>query len=262
MAQTSVRVRPRAIVFLGLVFVTLLLAASNVIAQEQLSAATVPKVQFNELGREAPNGPAIEPNSPPASSNDRLLFALPNFMTVDSTRKLQPLTAPQKFKLVARSTFDPVDFPLYGLRAGLIQAQDRPSSYGQGLSGYGKRYALTFADCTVENFMAGAVLPSLLHQDPRYYRMAHGLKRLRFRYAMSRIFITRTDSGAEQFNYSEIVGSAVAASISAYSYHPQEDHSFGGVASTWGSQLAFHSFTLVMREFWPDIRRTVFHAQQ
>lgn len=108
--------------------------------------------------------------------------------------------------------------------------------------------------------MAGAVLPSLLHQDPRYYCMAHGLKRLRFRYAVSRIFSTRTDLGVEQFNYSEIVGSAVAPGISTYGYHPQEDHSLGGVASTWASQIAFHTFTLVMREFWPDIRREVFHA--
>jgi hypothetical protein len=262
MAQTSIRVRPVVIMLLGVVIVALFWAARPVVAQEPLSASTVPRGHLTELGHEGANGsPAIEANAPPPVSNDRLLFALPNFMTVESTGKLQPLTARQKFKLVARSTFDPVDFPLYGLRAGLIQAQDRPSSYEQDLSGYGKRYALTFADCTVENFMAGAVLPSLLQQDPRYYRMAHGLKRLRFRYAVSRIFITRTDSGAEQFNYSEIVGSAAAASISAYSYHPHEEHSLGGVASTWGSQLAFHTFMLVMREFWPDIRREVFHTR-
>jgi hypothetical protein len=159
-----------------------------------------------------------------------------------------------------RSTFDPVEFPLYGLRAGIIQAQNRPSSYGQGLSGYGQRYALTFADCTVENFMAGAVFPALLHEDPRYYRMAHGPKKRRLAYAASRVFITRADSGGERFNYPEILGSGVAASISTYSYHPPEDRRPGGVASTWGSQIAFHMFTLVMREFWPDIRREVFHA--
>jgi len=262
MAPTGVRVWPGAILNLGIGLMMLLMVPCPSAAQEQLSAVGIPSVGLTDVANEHVNvSSAIEPIVPPATLNGRLLFAIPNFMTVESTRRLPPLTAGQKFKLVARTTFDPVAFPLYGLRAGLIQAQDRPSSYEQGLSGYGKRYALTFADCTVENFMAGAALPSLLHQDPRYYRMAHGLKRLRFRYAVSRIFITRTDSGEEQFNYSEIVGSAVAASISAYSYHPAEDHSLSGVASTWGSQLAFHTFTLVMREFWPDIRREVFHPR-
>jgi hypothetical protein len=120
---------------------------------------------------------------------------------------------------------------------------------------------LTFADCTVENFTVGAVFPSLLHQDPRYYRMANGPKRRRLGYAVSRIFLTRADSGGEQFNYSEIVGGAVAAGISTYSYHPQADRSLAGVASTWGSQIAFHTFTLAMREFWPDIRRKLSRAR-
>ena len=261
MALTSVRVRPPAIVFLGQSILTVLLATCPAAGQDQLSPPISERVHAPDIaGGETSESPAIKANPQPVVSNDRLFFALPNFLTVESTQKLQPLTPQRKFKLVARSAFDPVELPLYGLRAGLMQAENRPSSYGQGLAGYGKRYTLAFADCTVDNFMAGAVFPSLLHQDPRYYRMAQGPKRRRLAYAASRVFMTRADSGVEQFNYSEIVGGAVAASISAYGYHPPEDRSLGDVASTWGSQIAFHTFTLVMREFWPDIRRKLSHA--
>ena len=261
MALTSARVRPPLIVFLGQSIMTVLLVACPAVGQEQRSAAISVKAPAPVLALgETSESPAIKANPQPVVSNDRLFFALPNFLTVESTQKLQPLTPQQKFKLVARSTFDPLEFPLYGLRAALMQAENRPSSYGQGLAGYGKRYALTFADCSVDNFVAGAVFPSLLHQDPRYYRMAQGPKRRRLAYAASRIFITRGDSGVEQFNYAEIIGGAAAASISAYGYHPPEDRSLGGAASMWGSQIAFHTLTLVIREFWPDIRRKLSHT--
>lgn len=261
MALTNIRVRP-LIVFLGQSIIMVLLTACPALGQEQLTAALSARVRAPDLASpEANKSLPIEPNPQPVVSNDRLFFALPNFLTVESTQKLQPLTPQQKFKLVARSTFDPIEVPLYGLRAGLMQAENRPSSYGQGLAGYGKRYALTFADCTINNFIADAMFPSLLHQDPRYYRLAHGPKRRRLTYAASRIFVARADSGVNQFNYSEIFGTAVASSISTYGYHPPEDRSLGGFASTWGSQIAFHTFTLVMREFWPDIHRKLSHTQ-
>jgi hypothetical protein len=103
--------------------------------------------------------------------------------------------------------------------------------------------------------MTGAVLPSLLHQDPRFFQESEGGFMHRTEYAVSRIFVTRTDSGGEQFNYSEIVGSAFSAAISTYSYHPKGDRNLPNTASVWGTQVGYDTITIVVKEFWPDIRR-------
>jgi len=106
----------------------------------------------------------------PGTSNDRLFFALPNFLTLENAGQVPPLTAKQKFAVVVRGSLDYVQYPWYGLLAGINQAQDSEPGYGQGWAGYGKRYAASFADSTIENFMTGAILPSPLHQDPRYFQ--------------------------------------------------------------------------------------------
>jgi len=190
-----------------------------------------------------------------ATSKDRLFYALPNFLTLENSGHVPPLTAGQKFKVVARSSFDPVQYFWYGFLAGISQAQNSEPGFGQGAEGYGKRYGSAFADGTIENFMTAAVLPSLLHQDPRFFQSGQGGFGRRTGYAVSRIFVTRTDSGHQQFNFSEILGSAASASISTYSYHPSGDRTFGNAMSVWGSQVGYDTVTIVIKEFWPDIRR-------
>jgi hypothetical protein len=193
--------------------------------------------------------------APKATSNDRLFFTLPNFLTLENAGQVPPLTTGQKFKVVARSSFDYVQYPWYGFLAGISQAQDSEEGYGQGAKGYAKRFGAYFADGTIENFMTGAIVPSVLHQDPRYFQSGRGGFSHRAGYAVSRIFVTRTDSGHEQFNFSEIFGSALAAGISTYSYHPREDRTLPNAVSVWGTQVGYDTITLVVKEFWPDIRR-------
>lgn len=189
------------------------------------------------------------------TSKDRLFFTLPNFLTVENANQIPPLTAGQKFKVVARSSFDYVQFAWYGSLAGISQAENSEPGYGQGAAGYGKRYGAAFADGTIESFWASAILPSVFRQDPRYYQSGKGGFWRRTGYAMSRIVITRGDSGSSQFNASEIFGSAIAAGISTYSYHPHADKTLRNTASVWGSQVGYDTIALVVKEFWPDIRR-------
>jgi len=189
------------------------------------------------------------------TSNDRLFFALPNFLTLENSGNVPPLTTGQKFKVVARGSFDYIQVPWYGFLAGVSQAENSEPGYGQGAQGYGKRFGAAFADGTIENFMTGAVLPSLLRQDPRFFQESQGKFWHRTGYAISRIFVTRTDSGHQQFNYSEIVGSAASAAISTYSYHPSADRTLSNTASVWGTQVGYDTITYVVKEFWPDIRR-------
>jgi hypothetical protein len=190
-----------------------------------------------------------------ATSKDRLFFALPNFLTLENAGQIPPLTTGEKFKVVARGSFDYVQYVWYGFLAGISQAQNSEPGFGQGAAGYGKRYGAYFGDGTIENFMTGAVFPSILHQDPRYFQSGKGGFWHRTGYSVSRIFVTRTDSGGQQFNYSEIFGSAISAGISNYSYHPRSDRNIGNTASVWGTQVGYDTITIVVKEFWPDIRR-------
>jgi hypothetical protein len=188
------------------------------------------------------------------TSNDRLFWTLPNFLTV-KTKEIPPLTTGQKFKVVARGTFDPIEYVYIGFLAGISQASDSEPGFGQGAQGYAKRFGSAFADNAIENFFTGAIFPSLLKQDPRFYELGHGSFGRRTEYAISRIFITRSDSGKTQFNCSEICGSAISAGISTFSYHPREDRNVGNAFSVWGTQVGWDTVTIVVKEFWPDIHR-------
>jgi hypothetical protein len=209
------------------------------------------------------------------TSNDRLFLALPNFLTLENSGNVPPLTTGQKFKVVARGSFDKVQFPWYGFLSAISQAENSEPGYGQGWEGYGKRFASAFADGTIENFLTSAVLPSVLRQDPRFFQSSEGGFEHRAGYAVSRIFVTRTDSGHTQFNYSEIVGSAMAAAISTNTYHPRSfittrynpstntltyvhhasSRTLPNTASVWGTQVGYDTITIVVKEFWPDIHR-------
>jgi hypothetical protein len=196
--------------------------------------------------------PAIQEQRKP--ENDRIFWTLPNYLTVENGKQIPPLTTGQKFKLVALGTFDPVEYPYVGVLALIDQAENDDPSFGQGMKGYAKRYGAAFTDTITENFMVGAVFPSLLHQDPRYFQLGKGGFWRRAGYAASRIFITRTDSGKRQFNYSEWAGSAVAAALSPF-YHPPQDRNALNSANIWVTQLWGDALGFELKEFWPDIRR-------
>jgi hypothetical protein len=202
------------------------------------------------------------PDKNEGTSKDRLFYALPNFLTLENAGQVPPLTVGQKFKVVARGSFDYIQIPWYAALAGISQAENSEPGYGQGAEGYGKRFGSAFADGTIENFMTGAVLPSLLRQDPRFFQQSEGTFWHRTGYAVSRIFITRSDSGHQQFNFSEVFGSAAAAAISTYSYHPSADRTLSNTASVWGTQVGYDTITYVVKEFWPDIRRKVSKKKQ
>lgn len=198
---------------------------------------------------------SLEPKVQNGTSNDRLLFALPNFQTLEDLGHVPPLTAGQKYKLVARSAFDPVQFAWYGMLAGIGQATNSEPAFGQGATGYAKRYGAAFGDGILENFMVGAVLPSAFHQDPRFYQTSKGSAWHRLGYAMSRVVVTFSDSGKQEFNYSEVLGSSMTATIATYSWHPRDERTISNIATVWGTQIGYDTLSYVTREFWPDLRR-------
>jgi hypothetical protein len=192
---------------------------------------------------------------PKGTSNDRLFYVLPNFMTLEESENVPPLTTKEKFAVTARGIYDPAEFALTGIVALLGQASNSDPSYGQGMEGYAKRYATTYGDNVIENFMASAIFPTIFRQDPRYFQLGHGGGKKRLWHAFTRAFVTRSDSGKHEFNISEIGGALAAASISTYTYHPDSDRGFGEVISVWGTQVGWDVGTYILKEFWPDLRK-------
>jgi hypothetical protein len=226
---------------------------------QQPAGSSAQQSKQGEAGKDDGDKNQTEPS---ATSKDRLFYTLPNFLTVENAGQIPPLTAGQKFKVVARSSFDYMEVPWYGFLAGISQAENSEPGYGQGAAGYGKRYGAAFADGTIENFWTSAILPSVLHQDPRFFQSGKGGFWHRTGYAVSRIFVTRSDSGHSEFNASEIFGSAISAGISTYSYHPHADKTLSNSLSVWSSQIGYDTLVIVVKEFWPDIRRKISHKNK
>jgi hypothetical protein len=198
----------------------------------------------------------------PASTEQlprRIFGIIPNYRSHPSLKDSKPLTAGGKFKLAARDSFDPGTFLLAGGIAGIGQASNSTPSYGQGAAGYGRYYGSSYGDLMIGNFMTEGIYPSLLHQDPRYFRRGTGSTGSRLGYAMGQIFVTHGDNRKTQFNYSEICGNATAVAISN-AYNPDNRTASDAVAKL-GVQLGIDMAGNILKEFAPDLYRR-FHGKK
>ena len=180
--------------------------------------------------------------------HQRLAGIVPNFF-VSYTWQAVPLTARQKFELSWRTAIDPVSFLIVGGTAGVEQAQDHFKLYGEGVTGYAKRFGANYADLAIGTFVGGAILPSLLHQDPRYVYKGTGSFWSRAGYALSTAVICRGDNGKWQPNYSGILGD-LAAGAASNLYYPANDRT--GFALTMENGLlsaAFDGLGNLLQEF-------------
>ena len=187
----------------------------------------------------------------------RILGIFPQFSTT-SRHDAPPLTSGEKFHLFVKNSFDPFQYGYAAFEAGVGQATNSFPGYGQGAAGYGKRYAASIADLTSANFFAGYVYPSLLKQDPRYFRLGKGSVTHRIFYSFAQAFVCRTDKGGRSFNWSNVLGIFTAGTISN-AYYPSADRGIGLTASRSASALAYGSIGGLLDEFWPDIDRKFFH---
>jgi hypothetical protein len=184
--------------------------------------------------------------------DDRMFYVMPNYLTVGSQSQVKPLSWKEKFAISAKGSFDPYEFTVVGIVAGIRQAENSSPAFGQGMEGYAKRYGAAFADQVDGNIMVGGVYPTILKVDPRYFQLGTGSFVHRFIYAIDRIFIARRDSGTRMFNVPEFAGNATAIAISNF-YYPAADRSFSSSLSDWGTQMGIDAFGNELKEFWPDI---------
>jgi hypothetical protein len=188
-----------------------------------------------------------------------ILGIVPDYDTVrNASGVILPISARRKFWLATEDVFDPFSFLITGIYAGVSQATNQYPEFGQGAKGYGRRYAGAFGDNAVGNYLTEAAFPVMLRQDPRYFRMGnkYGFWK-RVGYSASRVVVTRGDSGARQFNFSEIAGNASAAAISTLYYTPSSRNTHA-VLDKWALNVGSDAGFNILREFWPDMRQKFF----
>jgi hypothetical protein len=188
----------------------------------------------------------------------RILWVIPNYRAVSADAQVPPLDAKGKFKLFFDDSFDYSTFIYVGALAGIGLAENSTPEFHQGAAGYARYYWHFFADQAVGNAFTEFIVPVALKQDPRYFTKGHGGFFNRTGYAISRLAVTRTDSGGTAPNFSEIVGNGAAAGISSF-YYPSQERTWTKIGQRWLDQVALDGVFNVLKEFWPDIAHSVFH---
>ena len=190
----------------------------------------------------------------------RILGVIPNYRSVSADTQLPPQSFKDKFVLATQDSFDYSSFILAGAIAGEAQAQKSYPEFHEGAAGYARYYWHAFADQAVGNYFTEAVVPSLTREDSRYYTLGHGNLFRRSEYAVTRLFITRTDSDGRTFNFSEIGGNLAGAAVSN-TYYPSRERTWTKTQQKWFTQVGLDGVFNMFKEFWPDINRAVFHQK-
>jgi hypothetical protein len=197
-----------------------------------------------------------------AQEHQRIMGIMPAFNTTNN-KDAVPLSAGQKIRLSSRSAVDPWQFGITLAAAGLGQAEDSHPGYGQGMEGYGKRYAASYGDLFFGTLIGNGLLPAALKQDPRFFRMGEGTpakpnsKLKRFFYAASTNVICKGDNGKWQPNVSNVGGNIISGYISEL-YYPKSERGSGLVFSNALVVTAEGGIGSELLEFWPDIHRKLF----
>ncbi len=187
----------------------------------------------------------------------RVLLIVPNFYVTYNWRAA-PMSSGQKYRLAIRNNIDPFAFVGAGFSAAVEQASNSFPGYGQGAAGFARRFGAAYGDEFIGTFLGGAVIPSLLHQDPRYFYKGTGTIKARTLYAISTVFICKGDNGKWQPNYSNVIGTLASAGISN-AYYPSTDQKGGGVVVTNALiGLGAGAFNGLMQEF--VLRKIMFHS--
>jgi len=208
---------------------------------------------YGQTNPAAPPGANSYNATQPNDNEKRILWIIPNYRTSPTLTDYRPLTTKQKFKLARDDAFDRGGFILAALFAAEGELTRSNPTFGHGIGAYPTYFGTAYADLNIGDFMTEAIYPTLLHQDPRYFRKGTGRGWSRLGYAVGQIFWTHTDSGGRQFNYSEILGNSTAVAISN-AYYP-DGRDAGSSASRLGVQLGVDMASNILKEFWPDIHR-------
>jgi hypothetical protein len=214
----------------------------------------------------AASAPAVLPAPAPVVvplNEERIAGVMPDYQTVrDSHRPIAPLTARQKWDLAWKEVEDPFNNASAVLTAAFAQRGNQTPQYGEGWAAYGKRVGAALGDFDSQNVFSAGLFACLLHQDPRYFRMGpeSGIVR-RSAYSLSRLFVTRQDSGKAAFNATNIFGMIVGIAASN-AYYPAASRNLEVMEGRLGTSMMGGVVGNLMSEFWPDIQKKFFHKKK
>lgn len=232
---------------------------SQIAQASAISTPTVQTLPAQNPSQALPNAPT--PIVPPLDEVQpkRIMGMMPNFRTVSAGEILPPETVRGKLWTSTQDNFDYTSLFFAGIIAADSFVSKATPEFHQGAAGYARYYWHTVADQSVENYFVELIIPAITHEDSRYYAMGKegGGFWKRTRYSLSRVVVTKTDAGRSSINFSEIVGSAAAVSVSQF-YYPKVERTTGNDLRNWGLDITYDSVTFMFHEFWPDISHAVF----
>jgi hypothetical protein len=270
MSMTGAAKILRYLVHLLLICAAAFCGARRAMAQAQPEPASPGDLaSLTKTAQEAPATPQ-DPEAvraPSALSKDdadgkqpkRILWIVPNYRAVSANTQLPPLALKDKFWLATQDSFDYSSFIVSGMFAGASQARNSTPEFRQGAAGFGRYYWHSLTDQAVGNYFTEAIVPAATREDPRYYTLGHGGLFRRTGYAVSRLLVTRTDSGGRTFNFSEIIGNGAGAGLSDL-YYPRPERTWTKTGQKWVTQVGLDGVFNILKEFWPDIDRAVFRG--
>jgi hypothetical protein len=235
--------------------ILLSMLAANTLAQGQPTPSSPP--DGSSSSPTTSPAPAATTPVPQPAGNNRVFGVLPNYRTADASQIGTVLTPREKVEIASKDSFDYPLVILAGALAGLGQWTNQSPSFGQGLKGYGHRLVTNYGDQAMGNMFTEGLYPVLLREDPRYFRRGTGGTWSRVGYALSRVMVIHKDSGGLRFNCSEWVGNATAVAISN-TYYPDNRTVTDNVTKLL-TQVGTDAVSQVAKEFWPDIKRKMFH---
>jgi hypothetical protein len=238
------------------------LASSAAAASEPDSAsqAAAPASQSSGAGDPAAQSPPVQSAQDDSSGKQtkRILGIIPNFRAVSANQELPPETIKDKFMGATEDSFDYSSIFFPAVIAAYNMDEHTTPEFHQGAAGFARYFWHSAVDQTSENYMVEFIFPTFTREDSRYYTLGRGGFFKRTGYALSRAVITRSNSGAEVFNFSEIFGAGASAGVSNL-YYPGASRTVGNTVSEWSEDIGIDAGTFWFREFWPDINRHIFH---
>jgi hypothetical protein len=204
----------------------------------------------------SPQPGTLAKSDPADTEPKRILGIVPNYRTFPSLTNYEPISPKQKFVIASQDSFDRGTVIIAALFAGEGQLTNSNRAFGQGAAGYGQYFGASYGDFVIGNYMTEALYPTILHQDPRYFRRGTGSAWSRLLYAIGQTFWTHSNSGRMQFNYSEVLGNSTAVAISTAYYRDNRD--VGDAVTKLGTQIGVDMAANVLKEFSSDLNRKFF----
>jgi hypothetical protein len=222
-----------------------------------MSTRSIAAVLFLLLSASSLQAQKTAPATTPAQqtpSGDRRIFGIGPKFDVSERNNPRALTPNEKFRLFATDATRPYQFVAAAAVSGLSMTSHKNRGFGQGGEGFAKRFGAAMADEASSAFFGEFLFPAVFHQDPRYFRRGTGTGGERLRYAMSRVVVTRSDSGKSQVNGSKILGAMFSGAL-ANAYYPETERTVGRTFTTIGINLGTAAGLNLVKEFWPRRKR-------